>query len=67
MSTLHARLMDEQLQNTSEDCLRVSLEMPKDLMMWLDQVKGELGLRSRGALVVRLLQEIRGEAEITAD
>jgi len=28
MSTLHARLMDEQLQNTSEDCLRVSLEMP---------------------------------------
>ena len=67
MSTLHARLMDEQLQNTSEDCLRVSLEMPKDLMIWLDQVKGELGLRSRGALVIRLLQEIRGEADITAD
>ena len=67
MGILPSLVMHEPLQRTSEDCLRVSLEMPMDLLIWLDQVKGELGLRSRGALVVRLLQEIRGEAEITAD
>ena len=67
MSVLPSLFMDEPLKRTSEDCLRVSLEMPMDLMLWLDQIKGELGLRSRGELVVKLLQEIRGETSVKVD
>ena len=54
--------MDEKDQNASEEWVRVSLEMPADLLLWVDQLKGKLGLRSRSDLIVRLMQEVRGEA-----
>lgn len=54
--------MDEQQQNASQEWVRVSLEMPADLLLWVDQLKGKLGLRSRSDLIVRLMQEVRGEA-----
>ena len=54
--------MDEQQQSASEEWVRVSLEMPADLLLWVDQLKGKLGLRSRSDLIVRLMQEVRGEA-----
>ena len=53
--------MDEQ-QSASEEWVRVSLEMPADLLLWVDELKGKLGLRSRSDLIVRLMQEVRGEA-----
>lgn len=67
MSTLHARLMDEPGQATNDELVRVSLEMPRDVLAWIDGLNAQLGLQSRGATITRLLQEIRGEAEITAD
>ena len=54
--------MDEQQQSASEEWVRVSLEMPADLLLWVDELKGKLGLRSRSDLMVRLMQEVRGEA-----
>ena len=54
--------MDEQQQSASEEWVRVSLEMPSDLLLWVDELKGKLGLRSRSDLIVRLMQEVRGEA-----
>ena len=54
--------MDEQQQSASEEWVRVSLEMPADLLLWVDELKGKLGLRSRSDLIVRLMQEVRGEA-----
>ena len=62
MCALHPLVMDEQRQKSSEDWVRVSLEMPADLLLWVDELKGKLGLRSRSDLIVRLMQEVRGEA-----
>ena len=67
MSTLDALLMDQPGQATNEDLVRVSLEMPRDVLAWIDGLNARLGLQSRGATITRLIQEIRGEAEITAD
>jgi len=53
--------MDELQQRASEEWVRVSLEMPADLLLWVDERKGKLGLRSRSDLIVRLMQEVRGE------
>ena len=62
MGALHPIVMDEQHQKGSDDWVRVSLEMPVDLLLWVDQLKGKLELRSRSDLIVRLMQEVRGEA-----
>ncbi|WP_415399949.1 J domain-containing protein [Synechococcus sp. W4D4] len=42
------------------DKRRISLELSEELLGWIDGLKGQLGLRSRGATVERLLQEVRG-------
>ena len=42
------------------DKRRISLELSEELLTWIDSLKGQLGLRSRGDLVERLLQEVRG-------
>ena len=52
----------EQQQSASEEWVRGSLEMPADLLLWVDELKEKLGLRSRSDLIVRLMQEVRGEA-----
>ena len=62
MGVLVRVVMDEKDQNSSEEWVRLSLEMPADLLLWVDQLKGKLGLRSRSDLIVRLMQEVRGEA-----
>ena len=48
---------------------RFSLELSEGLLNKIDQFKREWGLRSRGAIVERLLQEllINGECEVEAD
>lgn len=38
---------------------RVSIDLPQDLLDWLDALKSELGLRSRGQILERLLGELR--------
>ena len=43
------------------DKRRISLELSEELLTWIDSLKGQLGLRSRGDLVERLLQEVRGD------
>ena len=43
------------------DKRRISLELSGELLTWIDSLKGQLGLRSRGDLVERLLQEVRGD------
>ena len=45
------------------DKRRISLELSEELLTWIDSLKGQLGLRSRGDLVERLLQEVRGDQE----
>ena len=45
------------------DKRRISLELSEELLEWIDGLKGQLGLRSRGATVERLLQEVRGSQD----
>ena len=47
---------------SSEEIVRISLEMPRDIVAWIDGLNAQLGLRSRGETISRLIQEIRGEA-----
>ena len=49
------------------DKRRISLELSEELLEWIDGLKGQLGLRSRGATVERLLQEVRGSQDEDAD
>ena len=51
------------------DKRRISLELSGELLTWIDSLKGQLGLRSRGDLVERLLQEVRGDqsAEVESE
>ena len=48
---------------------RISLELSEGLLNKIDQFKREWGLRNRGAIVERLLQEllINGESEVEID
>ena len=36
----------------------ISIELSREVLTLIDQIKGELGLRSRGALIERLLEEL---------
>ena len=41
-----------------EQMVRLTLDLPESTVAWLDEAKLQLGLRSRGALVVQLLKEL---------
>jgi hypothetical protein len=38
--------------------VRVTLDLRQSTLVWLDGLRAEMGLRSRGALVSRLLDEL---------
>ncbi len=44
---------------------RISVDLPEELIKWFDELKGEWGLRRRGAVLERLLEEIF-EEKLTA-
>ena len=43
--------------------VRLELSLDKDVVEWVDSIKNQLGLRSRGGLINRMLLEIKGDAE----
>jgi metal-responsive CopG/Arc/MetJ family transcriptional regulator len=45
-----------------EELVPISVELPREVVDWIDGINLHLGLRSRGATIARLLQEVRGEA-----
>ena len=47
--------------------VRLELALDKDVVEWVDSIKNQLGLRSRGDLINRMLLEIKGEAEEPAE
>jgi metal-responsive CopG/Arc/MetJ family transcriptional regulator len=38
--------------------VQVTLELPRDLVDWIDGLKGQLGFRSRGVIVSQLIREL---------
>ena len=49
--------------SSQEQMVRLTLELPASIVAWLDEAKLQLGFRSRGALVVRLLKEVSQASE----
>jgi len=45
-----------------EELVPISVELPREVVEWIDGINLQLGLRSRGATITRLIQEVRGEA-----
>lgn len=43
------------------DKRRISLELSEEMLHWLDELKSQMGFRSRGGLVEHLLSEVRGQ------
>ncbi len=54
-----ADLNDDQLQAKR----RINLELPTDVIAWIDRFRAEWGLRSRGPTVERLLRELFVDAQ----
>ena len=62
ISLLRSPVVTNETPDSSEEFVRISLEMPRDVVAWIDGLNAQLGLRSRGETISRLIQEIRGEA-----
>ena len=45
-------------QQIREQMVRLTLDLPVSVLAWLDAVKTEMGLRSRGVVVAQLLKEL---------
>jgi hypothetical protein len=56
-TVLMASTMDD-LQYNEFGRVRVSLEISREIIEALDKLRAEWGLRSRGAIVERILQEV---------
>ena len=45
-------------QQTGEQMVRLTLDLPVSVLIWIDGIKTEMGLRSRGVVVSELLKEL---------
>ena len=50
-----------------EELVPISVELPRGVVEWIDGINLQLGLRSRGAIISHLIQEVRGEAPTEED
>ena len=45
-------------QTSQQEMIMVTLELPKDVVDWIDGLKVQMGFRSRGIIVAQLLREL---------
>jgi metal-responsive CopG/Arc/MetJ family transcriptional regulator len=55
--------MESSEQSSQQEMVLVTLELPRDLVDWIDGLKGQLGFRSRGVIVAQLIRELVCELE----
>jgi hypothetical protein len=53
--------------NDRQELVPVTLELPRDIVDWIDGLKLELGFRSRGVIVAQLLRELATPSEADLD
>lgn len=51
--------MDNGDQRVNGEMVRVALDLPLSVLVWLDALNDQLGIRRRGALLAHLLTELR--------
>jgi metal-responsive CopG/Arc/MetJ family transcriptional regulator len=50
--------MEPNEQTNQQEKVLVTLELPRDVVDWIDGLKTQLGFRSRGIIVAQLLREL---------
>jgi len=50
--------MENSEQSSEQEMVLVTLELPRDLVDWIDGLKAQLGFRTRGVIVAQLLREL---------
>jgi metal-responsive CopG/Arc/MetJ family transcriptional regulator len=50
--------MESNEQTNPQEKLLVTLELPRDVVDWIDGLKAQMGFRSRGLIVTQLLREL---------
>ena len=55
--------MENSEQSSQQEMVLVTLELPRDLVDWIDGLKAQMGFRSRGLIVAQLIRELVPELE----
>jgi metal-responsive CopG/Arc/MetJ family transcriptional regulator len=55
--------MEPSAQTGQKEMVMVTLELPRDLVDWIDGLKAQLGFRSRGFVVAQLIRELLPSSE----
>ncbi len=55
--------MESSEQSSQQEMVLVTLELPRDLVDWIDGLKAQMGFRSRGLIVAQLIRELVPELE----
>ena len=55
--------MESSEQSSQQELVLVTLELPRDLVDWIDGLKAQLGFRSRGLIVAQLIRELVAELD----
>jgi metal-responsive CopG/Arc/MetJ family transcriptional regulator len=50
--------MESNEQTNQQEMVMVTLELPRDLVDWIDGLKAQMGFRNRGVIVARLIREL---------
>jgi len=55
--------MESSGQSSQQEMVLVTLELPRDLVDWIDGLKAQMGFRSRGVIVAQLIRELVPELD----
>ena len=55
--------MESSQQTNPQEMVRVTLELPRNIVDWIDGLRAQLGFRTRGVLVAQLIRELAPEAQ----
>lgn len=58
--------MEKQREEREEKVL-LTLELPADLVRWIDELKTQLGIHSRGLVITELLRELQPDENDAAN
>ncbi len=55
--------MEPNEQTNQQEMVMVTLELPRDLVDWIDGLKAQMGFRNRGVIVTQLIRELVSELD----
>ncbi len=56
--------MNRRNNGDPQELVRVTLELPVDIVVWIDELREQLGLRTRGPLIAQLLRELASPSAV---